>query len=285
VKPRMDATETNRVVNSCSLDRGQGKSTPAALDTYHNFQLRFTDLEETTLTEFIRKRAGPSLCAPSDRLRTSSDRQLRVTTESNRELRRHREPRLGIQFMARHFMGLVVAASVIFRRIEYNAGINLTRLGYRRQILIFFREEHMKRFAQYLSGLVLGLGLTFSALPGHALDSVRVNVTVPFDFTVGDNQLKAGDYIIESLLNKRVMMLRSKGGDVQQVVLTVPIEAPTKPTIGNHEHLLFLLDGDRYSLSQVWFHGDEGGRELTLGGHEKRPETFLRVSDQVIVGQ
>jgi hypothetical protein len=177
------------------------------------------------------------------------------------------------------------AVSVIFHRFVYNAGINLDRLGYRRQMSIFFREEHMKRFAQYLSGLVLGLGLILSALPGHALDPARVNVTVPFDFTVGDNQLKAGDYIVESLLNKRVLMLRSKDGGVQQVVLTAPIEAPTTTTLGNHEHLLFLREGDRYSLSQVWFHGDEGGRELTLGGHEKRPQTFLRVSDQVIVGQ
>jgi hypothetical protein len=182
-------------------------------------------------------------------------------------------------------VGLVVAISVIFHRIERNAGINLNRLAYRRQMLIFVKEEHMKRFAQYLSRLVLGLGLTLSALPGHALDSVRVNVTVPFDFTVGDSQLKAGDYIIESLLNKRVLMLRSKGGDVQQVVLTVPIETPTTTLLGNHEHLLFLHDGDQYSLSQVWFHGDEGGRDLFHGNHEESPETFLQVSDQVIVGQ
>ena len=143
----------------------------------------------------------------------------------------------------------------------------------------------MKRFAQYLSGLVLGLGLIFSALPGHAMDPARVNVTVPFDFTVGDKQLKAGDYIVESLLNKKVLMLRSKDGDVQQVVLTAPIETPTKTPLGNHEHLLFLHDGDRYSISQVWFHGDEGGRDLIHGGHEKRLETVLPVADPVIVGQ
>ena len=143
----------------------------------------------------------------------------------------------------------------------------------------------MKRFAQHLSGLVLGLGLILSALPGHALDPARLNVTVPFDFTVGDKQLKAGDYIIESLLDKRVLMLRSKGGDVKRMILTIPIETPTNTTIGNHEHLLFLHDGDRYSPSQIWFHGDEGGRDLIHGGHEKRLETILPVSDQVFVGQ
>jgi len=143
----------------------------------------------------------------------------------------------------------------------------------------------MKRFAKYLSRLVLGLGLMLSALPGHALDPARVNVTVPFDFTVGDKQLKAGDYIVESLLDKRVLMLRSKGGDVKQMVLTIPIETPTKPTLGNHEYLLFLHDGDQYSLSQISFHGDEGGRDLIHDGHEKRLETTLPASEQVIVGQ
>ena len=173
---------------------------------------------------------------------------------------------------------------LIDRKLQ-DLGINLNRLRYRRQMSIFFREEHMKRFARHLSGLVLGLGLILSALPGHAVDPARVNVTVPFDFTVGDKRLKAGDYIIESLLDKRVLVLRSKGGDVKQMVLTLPIETPTKTTLGNHEHLLFLHDGDRYSLSQIWFNGDEGGRDLIHGGHEKGLETILQVSDRVIVGQ
>ena len=143
----------------------------------------------------------------------------------------------------------------------------------------------MKHFAQHPFGLVLDLGHILSALPGDALDAARVNVTAPFDFTVGDKQLKAGDYIIESPLDKKVLMLRSKGGGVKQMVLTIPIEIPTKTTLGNHEYLLVLRGGDRYLLSQTWFHGDEGGRDLIHGGHEKRLETILPVSDQVIVGQ
>ena len=153
---------------------------------------------------------------------------------------------------------------------------------------IFFREEkeeNMKQFAKYLSGLVLGLSLIPSALPAHAQDSARVNVTVPFDFAVGDKQLKAGDYVIESLFDKKALRFRNKDGDIQQLVLTVPIETTTTTTIGNHEHLLFLRDGDRYSLSQVWFRGDEGGRDLIPGGQEKSISKSQPVSDQAIAGQ
>jgi hypothetical protein len=128
-----------------------------------------------------------------------------------------------------------------------------------------FGKENVKPLTKYLFGLVLGLSLVLSALPGHAQDSDRINVTIPFDFVVGDKQLKAGDYVVESLLDGRALELRSKGEDVQQIALTVPITNRT----GNHERLLFHHDGGQYFLSQVWFWGDEDGRELSPGVQDK----------------
>ncbi len=139
----------------------------------------------------------------------------------------------------------------------------------------------MKCFTKYSFGLVLGLSLVLSALPSHALDSDRINVTIPFDFVVGDKQLKAGDYVVESLLDGRALELRSKGEDVQQIAFTVPMTNQT----GNHERLLFHHDGGQYFLSQVWFWGDENGRELTRGVQEKSLGKRRPASDQVIVGQ
>jgi hypothetical protein len=118
----------------------------------------------------------------------------------------------------------------------------------------------MRRLSTYLFGLFLGLSLVSSALPSHAWDSDRVNVTIPFDFVVGNKQLKAGDFVVELLLDGTALKLRSKGGDVQQIAFTMPITNQ----IGNHERLLFHHDGDQYFLSQVWFWGDEDGRELTV---------------------
>jgi len=146
---------------------------------------------------------------------------------------------------------------------------------------ILLGKEHMKRLSTYLFGSFLGLSLVLSALPGHAQDSDRVNVTIPFDFVVGDKQLKAGDYVVESLLDGRALTLRSKGGDVQQIALTVPTTNQT----GNHERLLFRHDGDQYFLSQVWFWGDEDGRELTRGVQEKSLGKGRPASNQVIAGQ
>jgi hypothetical protein len=146
---------------------------------------------------------------------------------------------------------------------------------------ISFGKENMKRFTKYSFGLFLGLSLVLSALPSHALDSDRINVTIPFDFVVGDKQLKAGDYVVESLLDGRALELRSKGEDVQQIAFTVPMTNQA----GNHERLLFHHDGGQYFLSQVWFWGDENGRELTRGVQEKSLGKRRPASDQVIVGQ
>ena len=139
----------------------------------------------------------------------------------------------------------------------------------------------MKRLPKYVVGLFLGLSLVLSALPSHAWDSDRVTVTIPFDFVVGDKQLKAGDYVVESLLDGRALKFRGKGGDVQQIAFTVPITNQT----GNHERLLFHHDGDQYFLSQVWFWGDEDGRELPRGVQEKSLEKGRPASDEVIAGR
>ena len=139
----------------------------------------------------------------------------------------------------------------------------------------------MKYLSAYLFGLFLGLSLVLSALPSHADDSDRVNVTIPFDFIVGAKHLKAGDYVVESLLDGRAVRLRSKDGEVLQIALTVPIANKTK----DHERLLFHHDDDQYFLSQVWFWGDEDGRELLPGVQEKSLEKIQPANDQVIVGQ
>ena len=138
----------------------------------------------------------------------------------------------------------------------------------------------MKHPIKYMIGTLLGLILALSAVPGHAQDEAKVKATIPFDFVVGNKELKAGNYVIESLLANNALQFRSEGGDVQQIAFTVPIE--TNRT-GNHERLLFNHDGDQYFLSQVWLSGDENGRELIPGAQEKAAAN-RSTSDQVVAG-
>jgi len=138
----------------------------------------------------------------------------------------------------------------------------------------------MKHSTQYL-GVVLGLILAFSAVLGHAQDGAKIKTTIPFNFVVGNKTLKAGDYVIESLLADNALRFRSEDGDVQ-ITFTVPIE--TNRT-GDHERLLFHHDGDQDFLSPVWLSGDENGHELRPGVQERNLEKGQGVSDQSAGGQ
>src|SRR5437870_12268805 len=115
----------------------------------------------------------------------------------------------------------------------------------------------MKHPIKYMLGTLLGLILVLSAVPGHAQDEAKVKATIPFNCVVGNKELKAGDYVIESSHANNALQFRSEDGDVQQIAFTVPIE--TNRT-GNHERLPSHQYGDQHLLSQVRLSGDETGR-------------------------
>jgi hypothetical protein len=142
----------------------------------------------------------------------------------------------------------------------------------------------MKHSANYLSGIVLGLILVLSAVPGHADDTKKVKVTIPFDFVVGDEQLKAGDYVVQSwgAPGDRALLFRSEDGSARQIVFAVPVE--TNQT-GNHERLVFHRYGSEQFAAQVWFMGDEEGYELIPGTREKESAANRAAADQVAAGQ
>jgi len=138
----------------------------------------------------------------------------------------------------------------------------------------------MKHPIKYMLGTLLGLILALSAVPGHAQAEAKVKATIPFDFVVGNKELKAGNYVIESLLTNNALQFRGEDRDVQQIAFTVSIE--TNRT-GNHGRLIFNHNGDQYFLSQVWLSGDENGRELIPGAQEKAAAN-RSTSDQVVAG-
>jgi hypothetical protein len=141
----------------------------------------------------------------------------------------------------------------------------------------------MKRSANYLSGIVLGLILVLSAVPGHADNTKKIKVTIPFAFVVGSKQLKAGNYVVQSWGNSGdgALLFRSEDGDAQQIVFVVPVEN----NAGNHERLVFHRYGDEQFVAQVWFMGDEDGYELIPGAREKESAANRAVADQMGAGQ
>jgi hypothetical protein len=142
----------------------------------------------------------------------------------------------------------------------------------------------MKHSAKYLSGIVLGLMLVLSALPGHADNTKKIKVTIPFDFVVGSKQLKAGNYVVQSWGNSGdgALLFRSEDGGAQQIVFAVPVE--TNKT-GNHERLVFHRSGGEQFAAQVWFMGNAEGYELIPGSRERESAANHAAADQLAAGQ
>jgi hypothetical protein len=142
----------------------------------------------------------------------------------------------------------------------------------------------MKHSAKYLSGMVLGLMLVLSAVPGHADNTKKIKVTIPFDFVVGSKQLKAGNYVVQSWgkSGDGALLFTSEDGGAQQIVFAVPVE--TNKT-GNHERLVFHRYGGEQFAAQVWFMGNAEGYELIPGSRERESAANHAAADQLAAGQ
>jgi hypothetical protein len=134
---------------------------------------------------------------------------------------------------------------------------------------------------QKLQTALLVCGLLFTLIAPAAAQG-RSKATIPFDFTVGDTTLTAGEYTIEALSSEfqGLLSLRDSSGTRRAIVHGVRIE-----TLDNNGHarLLFSKVNDRYSLTQVWPDAAESGisipqtrlqRELVIGS-DQRVETAV----------
>jgi len=95
-----------------------------------------------------------------------------------------------------------------------------------------------------------------------------IRVSIPFDFTVGNQTLPAGDYTISDsdVHPQTFIWLQSLDGKQLAVVHTQQTFAlnPSART-----QLIFQHSGGEYFLSQVWTLGSTSGREVRLSDRAK----------------
>ena len=118
---------------------------------------------------------------------------------------------------------------------------------------------------------ILGLFFMLAIASVKAQTPSRVEVTIPFDFSAGKANLKAGTYSIRRT-SETTLAIRSVDGKTSALV-----NAPL--TIGSRdsnpgERLVFNQYGDRYFLSQVWLSVDIGRQLFTSGSETKAASDF-----------
>jgi hypothetical protein len=122
-----------------------------------------------------------------------------------------------------------------------------------------------------MTNKIFGL-LALAALAGAvsvplSAQSLNLTATVPFEFTVGDSPMPAGDYRLLSSGTPRLVQVRNE--DTNSSVLTVTGSAYSgERSAAGSPRLVFNRYGDQYVLSQIW-DGTSAGRQLTKGRSER----------------
>ena len=116
-----------------------------------------------------------------------------------------------------------------------------------------------KQVIKGMAMLVMVAAVAFvSAAAANAQSRGRLHANVPFEFTVGDKNLSAGDYDITTLFNSGDTIV-VKNGEKAAIRLSNRLTS-SEPQKNNK--LVFHKYGERYFLAEVWQGGESTGRKL-----------------------
>ena len=120
----------------------------------------------------------------------------------------------------------------------------------------------------------------FAVASVEAQTASRVEVQIPFEFTVGKTTLKPGVYTIKRMTGN-LIALRNVD-DKSSAILNAPVNLSSINPEAT-ERLVFNKEGDHYSLAQIWLTADSGRQLLkeTKTAQPEHIEISLRVSKHV----
>lgn len=116
----------------------------------------------------------------------------------------------------------------------------------------------MKRQA-FVILTTLSFFVMLTATSVYAQSDMRLKVNIPFEFSVREKILPAGEYIV-SQIARDTLLIRSVDCSASDMFLTTPTQAGTTP---NQSALVFNRYGDQYFLSKVWTAENYIGCELS----------------------
>ena len=131
---------------------------------------------------------------------------------------------------------------------------------------------------KYLFALAISLAMQMGAV-AHA-QTTHLNVTVPFEFTVGDTTLPAGEYDIQATgpWGGKVLSICNRKAKASAFVIS-PSYVAAKSS--KRSELVFTRYGQQYFLAEVWGANDLGrqmpisSRRVELAKRQSESETVL----------
>ena len=120
--------------------------------------------------------------------------------------------------------------------------------------------------------LVSMFSLCAAVATANAQLSTPIRAKIPFDFSVGDKKLPAGEYTFSRLSDfsdNTTMLVSGVDSSTRMYQSTSAAQVLTPK---NESTLVFHKYGDQYFLEQIWTGGEQVGRQLS----ESRSERTVR---------
>jgi hypothetical protein len=127
----------------------------------------------------------------------------------------------------------------------------------------------MKKQAYMIVTMVMFIAVVgLSSAKAQTSGPTILRVDIPFDFTVGNQTLPAGEYrvtCLNSASDLKVLQLREKAGRVTMLVRTSSVIGKTH----DNATLVFNRYGEQYFFAQAWLVGDNTGMQAQKSRIEK----------------
>lgn len=131
------------------------------------------------------------------------------------------------------------------------------------------RRQFLKGFTMLM--LIVGLAFMSAVVSANGQTSIAVAAKVPFEFTVGDKVLPAGEYTVKSLKSSSdIMEIRTQGEAAMRLSTAIKTNKGLKSG-----KLVFHRYGQRYFLAEVWSGPEEAGRRLEKSRAQRSIESQL----------
>ena len=128
--------------------------------------------------------------------------------------------------------------------------------------------------------LVSMFSLCAAVASANAQLSTPIRAKVPFDFSVGDKKLPAGEYTfgrLSGLTDNKVISVRSADASAHVFQSTFAAHVLTPK---NKSTLVFHKYGDQYFLEQIWSGGEQAGSQVPESRSERTIERQLAQTQQ-----
>ena len=126
----------------------------------------------------------------------------------------------------------------------------------------------MKKQAYTLTAMIVLVASLAVAAQAQNNSRIALVANIPFQFSIGNKTLPAGEYIVRSISDDYstvVLKIESRDGRTHAMLQTFTVEGKAQ----NLARLVFHRYGNHYFFAQAWVDGDSAGLEVQKSSAER----------------